>query len=355
MISAICSGLISFPLVAQAFPHLAEEVHGVDELNLSLASAAFSVGDDPDVRADARVIEELIGQGDNGFEPVVLDDPTPDLALARPGRAGEQWRAVEDDRQPRAGAVVLELGDHVLKEEERAVADPRQARPEPTAEAELFMLVVNELLNFLPLDPERRVREEVFEPLPPQAVLGEAVAELDVRGVLALDEHVALADGVGLRVQLLAERLERGTRVQLAKVVLGHREHPARAARGVVQGADDPLFAECVIVLDEQDVDHQPDHLTRGEVVPRLLVREFRGPPDQFLEGVAHLDVLHLVGVEVDRGEPLHDEVKEVGLVEPIDLVREPELLGEDLAGTEGEAVDVMIQVRREVVLIGKK
>jgi len=37
------------------------------------------------------------------------------------------------------------------------------------------------------------------------AVVGQRVAERDVGDVLPLDEHVRFADGVGFRVELLAE------------------------------------------------------------------------------------------------------------------------------------------------------
>ena len=70
-------------------------------------------------------------------------------------------------------------------------------------------------------------------------VLREGVAEGDVADVLALDEHVRLADGVGLVVQLLPEHGEAGLGVVLGQVLVGHREHAAGAGRRVVQGAHD--------------------------------------------------------------------------------------------------------------------
>ena len=87
-------------LLAQALAHLHEQLAGVDELHLAAPFGALAVGDDPEVGRDAGVVEELIGQRDDGFEPVVLDDPAADLRLTRTGRAGEERRAVEDDRQP---------------------------------------------------------------------------------------------------------------------------------------------------------------------------------------------------------------------------------------------------------------
>ena len=46
------------PLVAQALPHLDEQVGRVDELDLAPALLALAVGDDPDVGRDAGVVED---------------------------------------------------------------------------------------------------------------------------------------------------------------------------------------------------------------------------------------------------------------------------------------------------------
>jgi hypothetical protein len=68
---------------------------GVDELDLALAGG-LAVGEHPDVGGDAGVVEHVQRQGDDGFQPVVLDDPAADVALALAGVAGEQGRAVVD-------------------------------------------------------------------------------------------------------------------------------------------------------------------------------------------------------------------------------------------------------------------
>ena len=60
---------------------------------------------DPDVGADTGVVEHLLWQGDDGLEPVVLDDPLADVALARARAAGKEGRAAEDDGEPRAVLV----------------------------------------------------------------------------------------------------------------------------------------------------------------------------------------------------------------------------------------------------------
>jgi len=86
------------------------------------------------------------------------------------------------------------------EEEQRAIADPRQAGTEAAIETLLRGFLADFLFDLLPLDAEGRIRERVVEVFPVQAVSGEGVAKDDVGDVLTFDEHVGLADGVGLGV-----------------------------------------------------------------------------------------------------------------------------------------------------------
>ena len=96
---------------------------GVDELDLALAVLGLAIGEHPDVGGDAGVVEHIERQGDDGFEPVVLDDPAADIALALPGVAGEERRAVVDLGDAAAERrVVVHLRGHVGQEEQLAVA-----------------------------------------------------------------------------------------------------------------------------------------------------------------------------------------------------------------------------------------
>ncbi len=202
-------------------------------------------------------------------------------------------------------------------------------------------LLADLVLDLLPLHAERRIGEQVVEALALVVVFGEGVAVGDVRGVLALEHHVRAADRVGLGVQLLAEDLKPRLGVELAQVILGDRQHAAGAARRVAQRLDDPRLGEdVVVVVDEQQVHHQPDDLARREVLSGGLVGELRELADQLLVEVAHLDVRDDVRVQVDLGELADDLVEEVGPAQPLDLDAEVELV-DDVLGRLGEAPDV--------------
>ena len=78
-------------------------IAGFDETDST--ATRLAVGDDPDAGADAGVVEHLLGQSDDRFEPVVLQNPAADLALAGSGAAGEQRRAEGGGEQSlRAGS-----------------------------------------------------------------------------------------------------------------------------------------------------------------------------------------------------------------------------------------------------------
>ena len=129
------------------------------------------------------------------------------------------------------------------------------------------------------------------------------------------------------------------------------RQHAARAGRRVVDRAHDAGLGQHVVVLDEQQIDHQADDLARREVLAGRLVGEFRELADQLLEDEAHLCVADLVGVQVDAGELLGDLIEQPALGQPVDLGGEVEPL-EDVADGGRERLDVGEQVLADVVLV---
>ena len=82
-----------------------------------------------------------------------------------------------------------------------------------------------------------------------------------------------------------------------------------------------------VFLRREEEIDHQLDHFARGEVFAGLLVRLLRADPDQFLEDVAHLHVVDLRGGEIDLRKRFDDQVEQILLGHPGDLLVEVEPL----------------------------
>ena len=110
-------------LLAQVLAQGLIPLRGIDELDLAPAMLRFAVAEYPDVGCDTRVVEQVERQGDDGFQPVVLDDPAADVTLALPSVAGEQGAAVVHlgDAAAERG-VLLHLGQLVGQEQHLAVA-----------------------------------------------------------------------------------------------------------------------------------------------------------------------------------------------------------------------------------------
>lgn len=87
--------------------------------------------------------------------------------------------------------------------------------------------------------------------------------------------------------------------------------------------------------------------------MPGLLIRLFRPNSDEFLEGVAHLDVVDPLCREVDLrlAEGLHDLEEQVLLGHAGDVRVEAEAV-DDVPHVRREARDVTVEVRCELVRI---
>jgi hypothetical protein len=114
-------------------------------------------------------------------------------------------------------------------------------------------------------------------------------------------------------------------------VLAGHAQHAAGAGGGVVERAHHAGLGQRLVVLDEEQIDHEPDDLARREVLAGGLVGQLGELADQFLEDRAHLRVADHLGVQVDVGELLGDEVEQPGLGQLVDLGVKLEAL-EDVA-----------------------
>ena len=77
-------------LLAHVFAQGPEPLGGVDELHFAAPRLGLAIGKHPDVGGDAGVVEQVERQCDNGLQPIALDHPAADVALALPGIAGEE-------------------------------------------------------------------------------------------------------------------------------------------------------------------------------------------------------------------------------------------------------------------------
>jgi hypothetical protein len=145
--------------------------------------------------------------------------------------------------------------------------------------------------------------------------------------------------------------VRRASGVQVGEVLPCHREHAASTGGRVIDGAHHPRLGQHFVILNEQQVDHQADDLTRGKVLPGGFVGDLSKLADQLLEHQSHLTVADDLRVQVNRGELLCYQIKQVALVQAFHLGMEVKAL-EDVPHGGGEALDVTEQVVADVILI---
>lgn len=185
---------------AEALGHARPErvARGVHQHDLALVGGGFAVAEQPDVGADAGVVKNLLGQGDDGFDPVVFQNPAADFRLARARAAGEKRRTVEDDADVAWRFLrVVHPGDEVLQEKHLAIRPARQPGSEASGEAPR-RLGSDGLIVLAPLVAIGRIHELEIEAHLRELVVGEGAAELDVFRIPALglhDQHVGAGDG----------------------------------------------------------------------------------------------------------------------------------------------------------------
>lgn len=78
------------PLVPERLTHRLPRLAGIDQLDLALTMIGLAIGDDPEIRGDACVVEHLLGERNDALQLIVLDDPSTDLGLTTTSSACEQ-------------------------------------------------------------------------------------------------------------------------------------------------------------------------------------------------------------------------------------------------------------------------
>ena len=129
-----------------------------------------------------------------------------------------------------------------------------------------------------------------------------------------LIKQIRSGHGVGARVVVLPEDLDRGLFVVGANPVLRLGQHTAGAAGRIADGDDDTGLGEHAGVGFQQQVDHEQDDFARGEVIAGRFVGGFVEAADQVLEHQPHGDVVDFARVQVDLGELSDHLVEAIGL-----------------------------------------
>ena len=253
-----------------------------------------------------------------------------------------------------AAAVLrfLHFGNGSEQEQHLTVAGRRQTRAKPSGKTPLG-LGFHRRFFILPLPAEGRIGQHIVKGLALELVVGQSVAVLDEVGIVALDEHIRLADGEGLVVQLLAKGHQFGGSVELMQILLRHRQHTAGAAGRVIDGLGHIVPGQHIVVIVEQDIDHQLDHFSGGIVLSGVLVVRLRESSDNLLKDVAHLQVGDHIRVQVGlgSGELLDDDVEDTLVGHSCDLAVKLELF-QNVLDILRETVQIVPEVGLDVIRV---
>ena len=201
-----------------------------------------------------------------------------------------------------------------------------------------------------------------------EGVGGEGGAILYVVGfaALTLEDEIGLTDSVSLWVHFLAVQMDGDLLALLAgklrKRLLGNCQHPACAARAVIDQicARPDLFGN----RQEDEACHELHHVPWGEVLTGLLVILLVKAAYELFEDRTHAVVVQAVqthgaasvknrpGAKVDRAvqEPLQQEAQGVRFHQRGNLVAELELV-QHLLNVGREAVEVCLEVCSQLLL----
>ena len=108
---------------------------------------------------------------------------------------------------------------------------------------------------------------------------------------------------------------------------------------------------EKLIIVDEQDVHHQADDLTRREMITSGFIRQFIETTDEVLEDQPHLLIRHRVGRQIHITELRDDEIEDIRFTHFFDFALELEKI-EDSADVGREPFDVTDEMLFDVVRV---
>lgn len=113
----------------------------------------------------------------------------------------------------------------------------------------------------------------------PKCRVRQRVAQHNIVDALAFHHQVGLTNRIRRWVELLAQQVHRGVRIDGLDLVISNRQHPTGAGGRVIYISDNTRCCEIFLFIQQQG-DHQFDDVARSEVLTSRLVRGFGEPAD---------------------------------------------------------------------------
>ena len=104
-----------------------------------------------------------------------------------------------------------------------------------------------------------------------------------------MDHGISHSDTHGKRIQFLAEGLHRSVFVQLLQTFFHTGKHLACAHGHIVYGAVNAVIIGDGIIIRQQQIAHQVNDITAGEMGAGLFVVRLRETLDKIFKDIAHI------------------------------------------------------------------
>ena len=327
-----------------------EDAGGINQLHIALAFRALVLGQNPDIGGDTRVVKQVGGQCDNGFQQILFQNPAANLAFARCRTARKQRTAVFDNRS--ATHVVVHLVNSRLHKNQLGVAAARQTCTPASILAALKLVADSILLPGLgvfscPRRAEGRIFQHEAHLDVGEAILFESIGIAEVFNVLPFNHHLRQTDSVGLGHKFLPEQTHIGTGIVVLDKAVRRAEHTTRSAGLVTDSYNLAIVENIVTALADKDSNKALDNIAaRVKLTGIYVLIELA---NQMLKDIAHLYTVIGLGVQIQVGKRLHNTEQTAVLIHLVDMAEHFKAI-EDFLHFGGEALNVHFEIGFNVV-----
>lgn len=106
------------------------------------------------------------------------------------------------------------------------------------------MFIFDDLSCFFPIHAKGRIGKHIIKFIFTQTIHDKGVAKLYIGGILPLDKHIRLTNGVGFRINLLPEHFQLGIGVKILKMLFTNRKHSTRATGRIIKRFDNACLGQ---------------------------------------------------------------------------------------------------------------
>ena len=254
----------------------------------------FVFGYYPDIGCNPGVIKAVIRKLNNGIQPVIFNDIPADFAGAASCIARKERGTILDNSH---STGVLQFCNAIQQEQHLSIGFLRQTNPKSTSIAKfVFLLHIGGFT--LPIDTERRIRDDIVEGIALEFIRIQGVAELHVFRVTTTDQHICLGNAKSKRVDFLTIADDLCLFVKSMDTLFHTGEHLAGAHGHVIDSLCRSIFAGKIRIHGEQ-VAHQVNNVPTCEVRTGFFIVALRKTLNKIFKHIAHINCRNFFRIHI--------------------------------------------------------